>query len=74
MSWAWQTLSTRNLLWLAESVVLCGTDDMYMTTVPFYLTGDYVAIDADGDYLDLINEYFNPYERDIGWDDLNIAY
>lgn len=67
-------LSTRNLLWLAESVVLCGTDDMFMTTVPFYLTGDYVAIDADGDYLDLINEYFNPYERDIGWDDLDIAY
>ena len=67
-------LSTGNILWLAESVLLCGTDDMYMTTVPFYLSGDYVVADADEDYLDLLNEYFNPYTRDISWDDLYIAY
>ena len=67
-------LSVRNLLWLAESVLLCGTETMYMTTVPFSLSGDYVVINADGDYLDLINSYFNPYERDISWDDLYIAY
>lgn len=67
-------LTTGNLLWLAESVVLCGTDDMYMTTMPFYLSGDYVVVAADEDYLDLLNEYFNPYTRAISWDDLYIAY
>ena len=67
-------LTTSNLLWLAESVVLCGTDDMYMTTMPFYISGDYVVVAADEDYLDLLNEYFNPYTRDIAWDDLYIAY
>lgn len=67
-------LSMGNLLWLAESVLLCGTDDMYMTTMPFYLSGDYVIVDADEDYLDLLNEYFNPYTRNIAWDDLYIAY
>ena len=67
-------LSTRNLLWLAESVLICGTDDMYMTTMPFGISGDYVVVDADEDYLDLLNEYFNPYASEISWDDLYIAY
>ena len=67
-------LSTRNMLWLAETALLCGTDDIYMTTVPFYISGNHVIIDAGEDYLDLLNEYFNPYERDISWEDLYIAY
>lgn len=67
-------LSVSNLLWLAESVLLCGTDDMYMTTMPFYISGDYVAVAADEGYLNLLNEYFNPYARSISWDDLYIAY
>ncbi len=66
-------LSWRNYLWLAWSAVLCGTDDMTMTTVPYYLNGDYVCIDEGSEYLDLINEYFNPYEKDIEFGDLNIA-
>ena len=67
-------LSVSNLLWLAESVLLCGTDDMYMTTMPFYISGDYVVVAADEGYLNLLNEYFNPYARSISWDDLYIAY
>lgn len=67
-------LSVSNLLWLAESVLLCGTDDMYMTTMPFYISGDYVVVAADEGYLNLLNEYFNPYARGISWDDLYIAY
>ena len=67
-------LSTGNLHWLAESVLICGTDDMYMTTMPFGISGDYVVVDADEDYLDLLNEYFNPYASEISWDDLYIAY
>ncbi|MBE6984035.1 MAG: LytR family transcriptional regulator [Ruminococcaceae bacterium] len=67
-------LSTRNFVWFAWSVLFCGTSDMKMTTVPYYLSGQYVCIDADEDYLDLLNSYFNPYKEPIGFDDLNIAY
>lgn len=67
-------LSTANLIWLAESVLMCGTDDMFMTTIPFHISGDYVTVDASGDYLDLLNTYFNPYENAVIWEDLMIAY
>lgn len=66
-------LSTRELTWLAESAVLCGTDGMVMQTVPYYLSDIYVCIDAGDDYLRLINTYFNPYETEVGYSDLNIA-
>ncbi len=66
-------LSTRNLLWLAESFLLCGTDDMMMTTIPNTLGSTYVYIKADNDYLELINTYFNPYRSKVTFDDLNIA-
>lgn len=66
-------LSLRNMLWLAETAVLCGTDDLYMTTVPFYLSDPYVIIDGSTDYLALLNAHFNPYDRDVTWEDLNLA-
>lgn len=69
-------LSMENFTWFAEAVLSCGTENMYMTTIPFSISGDglYVLISADGDYLNLINTYFNPYENDVTWDDLEIAY
>lgn len=67
-------LSATELLWLAESALFCGTNDMYLTTVPLYFSDSYVIIDADEAYLDLLNGHFNPYERDVSWDDLRIAY
>lgn len=67
-------LSTRELTWLAESAVVCGTGNMVMQTVPYYLNDIYVCIDAGDDYLNLINTYFNPYETEVGYGDLNIAY
>lgn len=66
-------MSTSNLLWIAESFVRCGTDDMMMTTIPYTLGSTYVYIKGDQDYLDLLNEYFNPYEDPIGFEDLNLA-
>lgn len=66
-------LSVRNLVWLAESLLLCGTDDMMMTTIPYTLGSTYVYIQADSDYLELINTYFNPYQSKVTYDDLNIA-
>lgn len=67
-------LNSRNMLWLAESLLLCGTENMYTCTVPYYISGDYVIVDDDGEYLDCINDYFNPYEEEISWDDLSIAH
>ena len=66
-------LSTSNLLWLAESLLVCGTDDMMMTTIPHYLGTEYVYIQEDQAYLELINRYFNPYEDPIGFEDLMIV-
>ena len=45
-----------------------------MTTMPFYFSDIYVIIAADSDYLNLLNDCFNPYETPITWEDLNIAY
>lgn len=68
-------LSTENLLWLGESVLLCGTGDMQMMTIPNSVSGggEYVIVDGDA-LLPIVNESFNPYEREITWDDLYIAY
>ena len=65
-------LSTANLLWLAESVLVCGTDDMMMTTIPHTLGTDYVYIRGDQAYLELLNRYFNPYTDPIVFEDLHI--
>lgn len=67
-------LSVSNLVWLAESALICGTDDMYMTTVPFYFSNEYLIVDAGDDYFNLINSHFNPYTENVSWDDVNIAY
>lgn len=68
-------LSSENLLWLGESVLLCGTGDMQMMTIPNSVSGggEYVIVDGDA-LLPIVNESFNPYEREITWDDLYIAY
>lgn len=66
-------LTTRNYWWLAWSLLLCGTDEMTLVTIPNYLKGDYVCIDASDDYLDLINDHFNPYKDEVEFGDLNIA-
>lgn len=67
-------LSFRELYWLAESAVLCGTDSMYSAVLPFYISDVYVCIDMGQDYIDLINTYFNPYLAPVTWEDFNIAY
>ena len=66
-------LSTANLLWLAESLLVCGTDDMMMTTIPHYLGTEYVYIQEDQAYLELLNRYFNPYKDPISFEDLCIV-
>ncbi|MDR0889386.1 MAG: LCP family protein [Oscillospiraceae bacterium] len=65
-------MNIRNLSWLAMSAAICGTDDMQMMTIPYYMdSGGYVLVDSS--VLDVVNAYFNPYERDITMDDLYLA-
>lgn len=66
-------LSVTELCWLAESAVVCGTDSLYSTVMPFYFSDYYVCVDLDQDYIDLINTYFNPYETPLTWEDFNVA-
>ncbi len=66
-------LTTSNLLWLGESLLICGTEDMMMTTVPHYLGTEYVYIQEDQAYLELLNRYFNPYEDPIAFENLSIV-
>ena len=66
-------LTTANLLWIAESVLICGTEDMMMTTIPHRLGSEYVYIQKDQAYLELINRYFNPMKDPVGFEDLQIA-
>ncbi|MBQ6431599.1 MAG: LCP family protein [Oscillospiraceae bacterium] len=66
-------LSFSELYWLAEATVVCGTDTMYSTVMPFYFNDVYVCVDLDQDYIDLINAHFNPYETPITWDDFDAA-
>lgn len=66
-------LSARNLLWLAESMALCGTSNMQMETVPYYLDDIYVNIAVNDDYIWMLNDRYCPYDRWISYDDLHIV-
>ena len=59
-------LSARNLLWLAESFLLCSRSDIRSATLPGYAanfsSGSYYVLDAAG-VADIVNQYLNPYEK-----------
>ena len=68
-------LSTRNLLWLAESFLLCSRSDIRSATLPGYAanfsSGSYYVLDAAG-VADIVNQYLNPYEKGVEAVDLFI--
>ncbi len=68
-------LSTRNLLWLAESFLLCSRSDIKSATLPGYAenhaSGSYYVLDAAG-VADIVNQYINPYEKGVQAADLFI--
>ena len=68
-------LSTRNLLWLAESFLLCSRSDIRSATLPGYAanfsSGSYYVLDAAG-VADIVNQYLNPYEKGVEAADLFI--
>ena len=64
-------LSTRNLVWLAESVALCGTSNLQTLTIPYTFSGDGMYVLADPyETADVVNAYLNPYEIDVSPDDI----
>lgn len=66
-------LSTANFLWLAQSALLCGRENMHSYTMPYTVGKTYIYVKADEELLDLINSHFNPYEKRVTLDDLDVA-
>ena len=69
-------LSTSNLLWMLQCVANWGIENFEMMTIPYDKNTNkdyYIYIKEDEEYLQIINEYFNPYEDPVGFDDLNIV-
>lgn len=61
-------LSKSNLLWLAESFLLCSRSNIQSVTLPGHAanfsSGSYYVLDAAG-VADVVNEYLNPYEKGV---------
>ena len=61
-------LTKPNLLWLAESFLLCGRSEIASATLPGYAanfsSGSYYVLDAGG-VADIVNRYLNPYEKEV---------
>lgn len=64
-------LSTRNFLWLAVSLLKCGTRDMASYTLPGAWDGRYYRIDTQ-QAAAILDEYFNPYQTAIRAGDLRV--
>ena len=62
------SLTKSNLLWLAESFLLCGRSEIASATLPGYAanfaSGSYYVLDAGG-VADIVNRYLNPYEKEV---------
>lgn len=68
-------LSDRNLLWLAQAAVRCGTGNLRTETLPGegrYIDGvSYYVLDRQAT-CDLVNNLLNPYQEDVNAADLKI--
>ena len=67
-------LSAQNILWLAESVLLCKGDVQSATLpgTPMNIAGgSYYVLDAQG-VADLVNSACNPYQEGVSAADLSI--
>ena len=67
-------LSASNLLWFLKAVSAWDLENSKELTMPYTIGADYyIYIKANDEYLELINEYFNPYEHPVDYEDLNIV-
>ena len=69
-------LQLANLVWLGEQALAAGSDNITFHTLPgdgagYYQGGSYYVLDPEA-VLELVNTYFNPYQRELTLDDMNI--
>lgn len=74
--WVDTDLKLPNLIWIGEQALTIGSDNISFHTLPgdgagWYKGGSYYVLDAEAT-LELINTYFNPYQRDLTLDDMDI--
>lgn len=69
-------LQLANLVWLGEQALAAGSDNISFHTLPgdgagYYKGGSYYVLEPEA-VLELINTYFNPYQRELTLDDMDI--
>ena len=74
--WVDTDLKLSNLIWMGEQALTIGSENISFHTLPgdgagYYKGGSYYVLDAEGT-LELINNYFNPYTRELTLDDMDI--
>ncbi|MBD5150867.1 MAG: LCP family protein [Oscillibacter sp.] len=74
--WVDTDLQLANLVWLGEQALAAGSDNITFHTLPgdgagYYQGGSYYILDPDA-VLELVNTYFNPYQRELTRDDMDI--
>ncbi len=74
--WVDTDLELANLVWLGEQALTVGSDNITFHTLPgdgagYYKGGSYYVLDPAG-CLEMVNSYFNPYQRELALDDMHI--
>ena len=74
--WVETDLELANLIWLGEQVLSAGSDRITFHTLPgdgagYYKGGSYSVLDPEG-VLEMVNTYFNPYQRELTLEDMYI--
>ena len=69
-------LELSNLVWLGEQALTMGTANIHFHTLPgdgagWYKGGSYYVLEPEA-VLELINASFNPYQRPLTLDDMDI--
>ncbi len=69
-------LNLSNLIWLGEQALTIGSDNISFHTLPgdgagYYKGVSYYALEPET-VLELVNAHFNPYQRDLTLDDMDI--
>ena len=75
-TWVDTDLKLSNLIWLGEQALTIGSGKIAFHTLPgdgagWYKGGSYYVLDPEGT-LELVNNYFNPYQRELTLDDMDI--
>jgi len=69
-------LELANLIWLGEQALTVGSDNITFHTLPgdgagYYKGGSYYVLEPSA-VVEMVNSCFNPYQRDLTLDDMDI--